>query len=228
MHNLLSRTLLLLGALALGGLPVSHATTGESDLCAPFMDGKVDTTLVSSMLEAAKDGYLYRIRRDSSRVGFCVDSELKRVEAAFRDFNGGVALAPADWVMPDQQAMMVIQTASLDTRGSVIESLIKSASFFDVQKYPEILFISHRFEWLDADEAKIHGELTVRGITRPVTLDVTLIPENDSRAGGEESLTIKASTVISRSEFGMDSLSRLISDRVELCMSVEVVRYRSS
>jgi polyisoprenoid-binding protein YceI len=228
MHNPFRRYLLLLGALAFGSLPASHAATGETGLCAPFMHGKVDTSLVSSMLEAAKDGYLYRIRKDSSRVGFCVDSEFKRVEAAFRDFNGGVALVPADGVKPDQQAMMVIRTASLDTRGSVLEHLIKSESFFDVKNYPEILFVSRRFEWLGADQAKIHGELTVLGVTRPVILSVTLIPENNSQAGGEESLTIKASTVINRSDFGMDSLSRLISDQVELCLSVEVVRYRSS
>lgn len=217
-----------LASLALAGLPLVGFAAEDDTLCAPFKDGKVDTTLVSSMLQAAQDGYLYRIRQDSSQVGFCVDSEFKRVEASFNDFSGGLALTPANWVKQDQQAMVVIRTASLDTRGSVIESLIKSERFFDVEKYPEILFVSREFEWLDKDKAKIHGDLTVHGITRPVALDVSLIHAEKPAAGSEESITIKASTVIRRSDFGMDSLSRLVSDQVKLCMSVEVVRYRSS
>jgi polyisoprenoid-binding protein YceI len=226
MLKTIRRYSLPLGILVLGWLPASQASTDDTDLCAPFKDGKVDTSLVSSMLEAAEDGYLYRIRTDSSQVGFCVDSEFKRVEAAFNDFKGGVSLTPADWVKRDQQAMVVIRTASLDTRGSVIENLIKSERFFDVEKYPEILFVSRHFEWLSADKAKIHGDLTVHGVTRPVALDVSLIPEKQQQNAGEESILIKASTVINRADFGMDSLSRLVSNQVELCMTVEVVRYK--
>ncbi|MGB5540980.1 MAG: YceI family protein, partial [Gammaproteobacteria bacterium] len=85
---------------------------------------------------------------------------------------------------------------------------------------------SRSFEWLGTDKAKIHGDLTVHGVTRPVALDVTLIPADKQQGTAEESITVKASTVINRSEFGMDSLSRLVSDQVELCMSVEVLRYR--
>lgn len=226
MRQMTKPFLLLLGILLSAWLPAVPASTEDPDLCAPFKDGKVDTTMLSSMLEAAEDGYLYRIRPESSRVGFCVNSELKRVEAAFRDFSGGVALTPVDWVKRDQQAMMVIRTASLDARGAVVESLIKGESFFDVEKYPEILFVSRRFEWLGADKAKIHGDLTVHGITRPVALDVTLLPSEKAQAAGEESIILKASTVIDRAEFGMDSLSKLVSNQVELCMMVEVVRYR--
>ena len=218
MSQMIKRYVLLLGMLTLGWLPVIGTAGNNPELCAPFKDGKVDNTLVTSMLDAAKDGYLYRIRQDSSQIGFCVDSEFKRVEAAFNDFSGGVALTPANWVARDQQAMVVIRTASLDTRGSMVESLIKSERFFDVEKYPEILFVSRSFDWLGADKAKIHGDLSVHGVTRPVALDVTLVPADKQQNAGEESILIKASTVINRSS--------LVSDQVELCMSVEVVRYR--
>jgi len=227
MTKRLFRYVLLLGVAALGWLPAVATATGNSELCAPFKDGKVDKTLVTSMLKAAKDGYLYRIDKDSSRVGFCVDSEFSRVKGLFHDFTGGVALTPADWVAHDQQAMVVIRTDSLDASGSVVENLIKSKRFFDVENYPEILFVSHSFEWLGTDKAKIHGDLTVHGVTRPVALDVTLIPAKKQGASGGETMLIKASTIIKRSDFGMDGLSRLVSDQVELCLSVEVVRYHS-
>jgi polyisoprenoid-binding protein YceI len=228
MANHFIRNVFLMGVMALGWLPAVEAGTESSGLCAPFKDGKVDSTLVTSMLEAAKDGYLYRIDKDSSRVGFCVNSEFSRVQGAFHDFSGGVALTPAKWVARDQQAMVVIRTDSLDTSGSIVENLIKSKRFFDVEKYPEILFVSHSFEWTGTDKAKIHGDLTVHGVTRPVALDVTLTPaEKPKGASGGESILIKATTVIKRSDFGMDNLSRLVSDQVELCLSVEVVRYHS-
>jgi polyisoprenoid-binding protein YceI len=226
MKRMMKPYLFLLGLLVSGGLPLVQASTVDTELCAPFRDGKVDTTMLSSMLEAAEDGYLYRIRPESSQVGFCVNSELKRVEALFHDFSGGVALTPANWVQRDQQAMMVIRTASLDASGAIVESLIKGESFFDVENYPEILFVSRRFEWLGAGKAKIHGDLTVHGITRPVALDVTLTPSEQAPADGEEGILIKASTVINRADFGMGSLSKLVSKEVELCMTVEVVRYR--
>jgi polyisoprenoid-binding protein YceI len=57
-------------------------------------------------------------------------------------------------------------------------------------------------------------------------LDVTLTPADKQQGAGGESILIKASTVINRSDYGMDNLSSLVSDQVELCMSVEVVRYR--
>lgn len=226
MSQMLRHFMLLVGIFTLGWLPVSQAATESSELCAPFKDSKVDEALVSSMLQAAKDGYLYRIRKDSSRVGFCVDSEFSRVEAVFHDFSGGLALTPAERSANAQQAMVVIRTDSLDTSGSIVENLIKSKRFFDVETYPEILFVSHSFEWVDKDRAKIHGDLTVHGVTRPVALEVTLIPQQKQPGSSEETMLIKASTVINRSDFGMDSLSTLVSDQVELCMSVEVLRYR--
>ena len=64
----------------------------EADVCEPFMGGKVDETLLAEMLSAAEDGHLYRIEQTSSKVGFCVDSKLSRIEGSFKDFKGGISL----------------------------------------------------------------------------------------------------------------------------------------
>ena len=60
----------------------------DNRICAPFRDGIVDQALVEEMLKAAKDGHLYRIHSTSSRVGFCVESLIGRVEAEFQGFRG--------------------------------------------------------------------------------------------------------------------------------------------
>ena len=219
--------------LAFSGLsPSPAAESGEGELCAPFMDGKVEPTLLTTMLDAARDGNLYRINNDTSRVGFCVSSKFNEVKGDFHEVQGGLALTPT--TSADGQAMLVINTASLDTKGSMIETLIKGERFFDVEKYPEILFVSRGFEWTGQNSATIVGDLTVHGVTRPVVFAVTLTPVKD-RAGSAvietisgsntNRMLVKATTTIQRSKFGMDGMSKLVSDSVDLCMSVEVVRY---
>lgn len=212
---------------------LSHAQAADSDegdLCSPFMDGKVEPSLIATMLDAAQDGNLYRIDDDTSRVGFCVSSKFNEVKGDFHDVRGGLTLSATTATSGDGQALLVINTASLDTKGSMIESLIKSERFFDIEKYPEILFVSRGFKWTGQDTATIVGDLTVHGVTRAVVFDVTLTPVKDT--SGLENISgklanrmlVKATTTIHRSHFGMDNLSKLVSDSVKLCMSVEVER----
>jgi polyisoprenoid-binding protein YceI len=217
---------ILLFLAAAGVFSLASANAGETDVCSPFMNGKVDETLVASMLEAAEGGYLYRIKQDTSQVGFCVSSGWTTVKGEFHDFSGGLALVPDHSLdASEQQAMVIIRTASLDTRSRVVEGLIRGESFFDVDRYPEILFVSHGFEWTGRDTAKILGDLTVRGVTRPVVFNVTLIPIEQAGNSTVERMKVKATTRIQRTDFGMDSMPGLVSDTVDLCMSVEAIRY---
>ncbi len=200
-------------------------TAAEEELCEPFMDGKVDPTLLSSMLSAAENGHLYRIDRNSSRIGFCVDSQLKRVEGSFRDFRGGLALDSG--TTSDGQAMVVIRTDSVDTDAAFIKNILKGDSFFDVENNPEILFISTGFEWTSDTTAILKGDITVRGVTRSVAFDVTLTEMSSANTGVDEKIMVKATTTLNRTDFGMTSLTSLVSDDVRLCMSVEATRYKS-
>jgi len=197
---------------------------GEQELCAPFLNGKVDMSRVETMRAAARGGHLYRIQPDTSRVGFCVDSEFALVKAEFKDFQGGLTLWP-DHPDNKDQAMVLVKTASLDTGGSMIEYMLKSERFFDVENYPEILFVSTGFTWSSDTTGTLKGDLTLHGVTRPVTFNVTLLPvkTRDEKHAGK--VLVKAGTTIHRSDFGMDTLSRIVNDNVELCMSVEAVRY---
>lgn len=216
----------LVALLAMGGMSLALANTEETDVCAPFRDAKVDEATVATMLDAADSGYLYRIRRDTSQVGFCVSSGWTQIKGQFSDFSGGLTLVPDDSITAsEQQAMVIIRTTSLDTRSNMVEGLIKGESFFDVERFPEILFVSHGFVWTGDDTAQIIGDLTVRGITRQVIFDVTMTPIEQPGNGTVERLLVKAKTTIHRSDFGMDSMPGLVSDTVTLCMSVEAVRY---
>jgi polyisoprenoid-binding protein YceI len=195
----------------------------DADICAPFMDGKVDESLLEAMLSAANDGHLYRIQQSSSRVGFCVDTRLARIEGDFRHFQGGMALTAGD--STDGQTMVLIRADSLDTEGAIIKKMLKSEDFFDVEHYPEVLFISNGFKWTGPKTAVLKGDLTIRGITRPVTFNVTLTAVDANKVDKAQKILVKATTTIDRSEFGMKKLATMVNNNVQLCMSVEAVKY---
>ncbi len=200
----------------------------EADVCAPFKYGMVDESIVAKMLASAEQGHLYRIKPASSRVGFCVDSPVGRIEGVFKDFTGGLTFVPTAESGDGQQAMVMVNTASLETDTPVIEGMLKGKKFFDTEKFPEILFVSREFRWVNAEEAILIGDLTMHGVTKQVGFHVELIGEETPDAqAGEQKIQVKATTLISRSEFGLTSLSSVVSDMVSLCMTVEAVKFRS-
>jgi polyisoprenoid-binding protein YceI len=208
-------------------LPVIALTgmAGEGGVCAPFRNGKVDESVLETMLKAAAVGRLYRIDTSSSKVGFCVNSQFRRVEGDFKEFQGGMALSKDG--AGTAQTLVAIKAGSLDTGGALIENMIKSARFFDVENYPEILFVSTGFDWTGNTTALLRGNLTLHGVTRPVTFHVTLTDIKNKPPGADqgERILVKAATTVSRAEFGMDTLSSLVDDKVQLCMSVEAKKY---
>ena len=199
------------------------AQAEEADVCSPFMDGKVDETLLATMLSAAQDGHLYRIQQDSSRVGFCVDSKLSRIEGSFKNFQGGISLAPG--ANNDGQTMVLIRTDSLETGGSLVQHMIKGENFFDVAHHPEVLFVSNGFKWTGPDTAVLKGKLTLRGITKPVIFNVKLTALDDKQIKRAGRILVKATTSINRADFGMEKLASLVEGNVQLCMSVEALKY---
>jgi polyisoprenoid-binding protein YceI len=196
----------------------------ESDVCAPFQDGKVDVHIIERMLQAANDGYLYRIEPDYSRVGFCVQSAIGLIEGEFKHFSGGFTMS----VDPNEQALLLIETGSVSAPGMMVESLITGESFLDSSKYPEMLFVSTGFYWVNDEEAVLIGDLTIRGVTKKIGLHVKLEREDEELGDYGQHVTIKASTRIRRSEYGIISMSPLLNDEIDLCMTVEAVRIPAS
>lgn len=194
----------------------------DDDLCAPFKEAQVDESMLATMLKAAKDGHLYRIKPGSSKVGFCINSPLGKVEAEFLNFRGGLALQDT---RQQGTALVSIEVDSLETDSALIEAMLKSESFFDTEQYPEIIFVSNGVEWISETKAVLKGELTMHGITKDVAFYLDM--KKQKNAEGEDILNVKATTTIQRSEFGMYTLSPMVDDRVSLCMSIDAYKYKS-
>ena len=203
----------------------STAYAADNRICAPFRDGVVDHALVAEMLEAAKDGHLYRIHATTSRVGFCVDSLIGRVEAEFEGFRGGLALRREVWG-DESQMLVMIDSDSLKTDYDFIKDMLRSERFLHAQKYPKILFVSTALRWESDTSARLFGMLTMHGITRPINFRMELTDIIGERADHEQEIVVTGHADIRRSDFGMSNLSGFVSDNVELCMSVSALRYQ--
>ena len=93
---------------------------------------------------------------------------------------------------------VVIDVASLDSNHAVRDKHLRSARFFDVKQYPEAQFVSTRWQDLSDGKAKLTGELTLRGISKPVTIDVSDVghgpdPWGGYRRGFEGTTTLRLS-----------------------------------
>ena len=137
-----------------------------------------------------------------TEIGFEVKHMMfAKVRGRFTDFEGSITLGP-EGQDEASGAQVVIKAASIDTGQAQRDEHLRSADFFDVEQYPELTFQSRSVE-RQADGLLLHGDLTIRGTTREVTLTVSesgqgVDPWGNQRAG------YSASGAIDRREFGLE------------------------
>jgi len=135
----------------------------------------------------------------------------------FGAVQGSVSLDPASGLA---RVEALIDTSALHMRSRSYENWAKSTEFFDTEDYPRIGFVSSTFPpAILVGGGQIDGTLTIRGISRPVTLHVTAADCADPLDGG---CAVAASALIRRSDFGMRSRRGALSDKVELDLSIHV------
>lgn len=197
----------------------------SEELCAPFKQRNVDKSALQHMLDAAAKGNLYRIQPTSSTMGFCVETPVGMIEGKFKNFKGGFTRGNGSGA--NEHAMMVVETGSLEASAGFVEMLLESEDFFNTEDYPEFIFVSTGFYWVNEKEAVLIGDLTIRDVTKSVGFHVVMNEEDKSINQKGQRIQVKASTKIRRSAFGIISLSPMVSDEVTLCMHVEALRYAS-
>jgi polyisoprenoid-binding protein YceI len=154
---------------------------------------------------------------------------ISTVRGQFDRTSGELKLDPADPSRSSVQA--TIDAASVDTREPKRDDHLRSADFLDVARYPTITFRSTKVAAAGEGKLTVAGDLTLRGVTRPVTLEVTTSPEVKGM-GGETRRGFTATTRISRKEFGLTwnkavEAGPVVGDEVAITLDVEAVRAAS-
>jgi polyisoprenoid-binding protein YceI len=150
------------------------------------------------------------------------------VKGQFGEFEGTLESNPDSGV-----AYGTVNTASVDTREPQRDEHLRSADFFEVDKYPQIGFRSSEIRATGEDELEVVGDLTIHGVTRRVTLNATLEGVELEDHQGNARIGVSANTQINRSDFGMrfnaalGSGNVVVSDKVKILVEISAVRQES-
>ena len=211
--------LLMLKTLLLAAAIISSAVVNADDTGAKLSNENKNERHVTNMTLILKDN-LYEIQQNTSTIEFRVDSPVGEIWGSFNDFKGSFIMLNND--AQNQSAVVDINAGSLDTDASFIRALLKSEVFFDVERFPSVRFVGSSFEWFSDTRAVLKGYMTIQNITQPVAFYVELIDANDENRYSE-SITVKASTTIKRSVFGIHTMLPAVSDNVNLFMSIDAL-----
>ncbi|MGI9181338.1 MAG: YceI family protein, partial [Longimicrobiaceae bacterium] len=141
----------------------------------------------------------WQIDRAHSELTFRVRHLVSRVRGSFDDWSGSVVADPNS--LANGSVQVAIKTASIDTNHERRDNHLRSDDFFDAASHPEITFRSNRVE-VNGESIRIHGDLTMRGVTRPVVLEGSYL--GTTRDGqGRQRMGFEAETRVNRQDFGV-------------------------
>jgi polyisoprenoid-binding protein YceI len=174
-------------------------------------------------------GSTWQIDPDHSSFQFKIRHlTVSNVKGDFGKAKGVVTLDDQD--VSSLRVELTIDAASISTSHAKRDEHLRSPDFFDVAKYPTITFISKKVTKTDANRLRVLGDLTLRGVTREVSVDVEgPTPEVKDPWGGARRGAM-GSARINRKDFGftwskvLDSGGLVVGDEVDIYLEVELVR----
>jgi len=153
---------------------------------------------------------------------------VSNVRGEFTRLAGGVDVVGDD--PTNAKVAVTIEAASVNTREPKRDAHLRSADFFDVEKFPTITFTSKKVERAGEGRLKLVGHLTMHGVTREVTLDIEELTSEVKDMAGSVRVGAHATTRINRKDFGLlwnrilESGGVLVDDEVAITIDVELVK----
>ncbi|WP_329218902.1 YceI family protein [Streptomyces sp. NBC_01485] len=126
---------------------------------------------------------------------------ISSVRGRFTDFTASVEIAPDD--VTKSRVETVIRAASIDTGNDMRDTHLRSSDFLDVETYPKITYLSTGLTAAGPDRWTVHGTLTMRGVARPVDLDLAYLGTGSDPWGGTRA-AFRATAELHREDFAMD------------------------
>ena len=174
----------------------------------------------------------YEIDSAHSRIGFVArHAMITKVRGSFNDFAG------TGWFDADDPSRshleLTIQANSIDTRNSDRDDHLRTNDFLDVAQFPTLVFASTSFVQLDEATYRVTGDLSIKGVTKSITIDFE-VNGTSVDPYGDERLGFEGTTVINRKDWGvnfnaaLDTGGVLVSDKITLEFDVSAVRLTDS
>jgi polyisoprenoid-binding protein YceI len=168
----------------------------------------------------------WTIDQNHSQVGFSIRHFFSKVPGNFGKFQGAIVYDPQK---PEVSSVKVeIDASSINTQNEKRDNHLRSEDFFDVAKFPTLTFVSTKVAASGENKLKVDGNLTMHGVTKPVTLFVTFLGAGPSM-NGEQRSGFEAITTLNRKDFGilwnktLDQGGTMLGDDVDIHLGVEGV-----
>ncbi len=181
---------------------------------------------------AAAEPVPFRIDRGHSLVGFNIRHFFSRVSGRFKEFNGTLMFDEKN--LAASSVEVTIQTASINTENERRDADLRSTNFFHADSFPTITFKSTKVVPGPDKSFLVYGDLNMHGVTKPVTLEATLLGVGQVGMGGRPARTIagfEAKVSINRKDFGMvwneilDQGGTLLGDDVAITLAIEAAKF---
>lgn len=137
------------------------------------------------------------------------------------DIDGELVLDVA--AMENSRADIAIRADSIRTNTSYFDEELASPKFFNAGEYPYITFTTDRYEVISDSSGKLHGQVTIRGISKPLTLDVRINGAMEHPMYEKPVIGVSASGYVNRSDFELDRFIPAVADRVDISIEAEFV-----
>lgn len=168
----------------------------------------------------------YTVDKDHSHAGFKVRHIISKLPGEFKEFEGTFSFDPKK--LDTAHGKFIIQTKSISTNNEKRDDHLRSPDFFDAAKYSDLTFESKKMTPAGKNKYKLLGDLTIRGVTKPVTFQVEYMGTAKDPWGNNRA-AFSATTKINRKDFGvnwnktLDNGGLLVGDDVELELNVEAI-----
>jgi polyisoprenoid-binding protein YceI len=194
---------------------------------APSLGEQQMTTMTTGPQLTSLSG-TYQIDPAHSRIGFVArHAMVTKVRGAFNEFTGTAVL---DGVDPDRSsATVTIKAASIDTRNATRDDHLRSNDFLAMDEHPEITFVSTAARQTGEAEFELTGDLTIRGVTTPVTIPFTYEgavtdPFGNLRVGFEGAVTVNRKDYGITWNAALETGGVLVSDKVVLELEISAIK----
>jgi polyisoprenoid-binding protein YceI len=168
----------------------------------------------------------YKIDKSHSEAIFQVRHLVTKVRGRFSDFEGAIEFNEAS---PEQSRVhFAINATSIDTSEPDRDKHLRSADFFDVEKYPQITFVSTRVTKRGSETYDVAGNFTMHGVTKEIVLPVSHLGKAKDPWGNER-LGFEAETTINRKDYGLnwnaalETGGFLVGDEVKISLQIQAV-----
>jgi polyisoprenoid-binding protein YceI len=170
----------------------------------------------------------WKVDASHSKIGFAVSHMvISETEGHFNVYDGTVVTKNEDFT--DAQVNFSVDAASINTESADRDKHLKSADFFDVEKFPKLNFKSTSFKKVSGNKYSLEGELTIKNVTKKVKFDVTYNGQAKS-PWGQTAAGFKATSSINRFDYGLtwskalEAGGLLVGDIVNITLKLELIK----